>query len=77
VLGKSRADENDTLGKTCRVPPACLHGYVQQPVFLLDLFEKHRGRRYEDLLSFPVLVERIADILAERASCHLLPGLLA
>jgi hypothetical protein len=38
---------------------------VADPVFLQDLFEKHRGRAYKKILSFPSLVQLIADALLQ------------
>jgi hypothetical protein len=37
--------------------------YVLQPRFLDGVFQRHRGRSVEDQLTFPVLVELIADAL--------------
>jgi hypothetical protein len=41
---------------------------VADPVLLQELFEKHRGRAYQKTLSFPCLVQLIADAL--RTSCR-------
>jgi hypothetical protein len=38
---------------------------VADPTFLEDLFDKHRGRAYPKLLSFPTLVQLIADALLQ------------
>jgi hypothetical protein len=40
-----------------------LWAYVLRPDFLTRVFERHRGRSFEDLLTFPVFVELIADAL--------------
>jgi hypothetical protein len=37
--------------------------HVLQPRFLDGVFQRHRGRSFEDQLTFPVLVELIADAL--------------
>jgi Transposase DDE domain len=37
--------------------------YLFQPQFLDDLFARHRGRSYEDLLTFPTFVALIRDAL--------------
>jgi hypothetical protein len=38
---------------------------VADPAFLQDLFQRHRGRGYEKALSFPSLVQLIADALLQ------------
>jgi hypothetical protein len=38
---------------------------VADPAFLQDLFDKRRGRGYDKILSFPVLVHLIADALLQ------------
>lgn len=38
---------------------------ITQPEFLDPLFERHRGRSYESVISFPVFVNLIADALLE------------
>lgn len=40
-------------------------GYVWQEEFLETIFDRYRGRSYEDVISFPVLVELIRDALLE------------
>ena len=42
-----------------------LQQYVLQPAFLHDLYAEHRGRSYEDTLTFPMVVQLIADILQQ------------
>jgi hypothetical protein len=42
-----------------------LQSYVLQPAFLSQLYEEHRGQSYEDILSFPVFLQLIADILQQ------------
>lgn len=45
--------------------------YVLRDDFLADIFERHRGAGYEKVISFPVLVQLIADALLEhRGSGH-------
>jgi hypothetical protein len=39
--------------------------HLADETFLLDLFEAHRGRCYQKVLTFPVLVSLIADALLE------------
>jgi hypothetical protein len=41
--------------------------WIADPQFLQDLFAQHRGRGYEQSISFPVLVQLIADVLLEHA----------
>lgn len=43
-----------------------LQAYVLQPAFLDDLYAAHRGHSYEDLLTFPVFVQIMADALQQR-----------
>ena len=38
---------------------------VADAAYLQDLFEKHRGRCYDKILSFPSLVQLIADALLQ------------
>ena len=38
---------------------------VADAAYLQDLFEKHRGRSYDKILSFPSLVQLIADALLQ------------
>ena len=38
---------------------------IAEPAFLQDLFDRHRGRCYDRLLSFPHLVQLIADALLQ------------
>jgi len=38
---------------------------VADPTFLQELFEKNRGRAYQKVLSFPTLVQLIADALLQ------------
>jgi hypothetical protein len=40
-----------------------LFGYLLQPKFLEDLFNRHRGKSYEDILSFTTFVTLIRDAL--------------
>jgi hypothetical protein len=40
-----------------------LWAYVLQPHFLDGVFQRHRGRSFEDLIGFPQFVELIADAL--------------
>ncbi|MFA5865409.1 MAG: hypothetical protein WC975_12080 [Phycisphaerae bacterium] len=44
---------------------------------LASLFERHRGRCYEKVISFPVMVQLIADALLEHAAAatRAFPGL--
>lgn len=42
-----------------------LWAYVMRPAFLQTVFQKHRGRSFEDLLSFPVIVELMSDALLQ------------
>lgn len=56
-----------------RVPLAeavlSLWAFVLEPEFLAGVFQRHRGRSFEDVLTFPVFVELIADaILQHRGS---------
>jgi hypothetical protein len=52
-----------------------LQQFVLQPAFLEELYDDKRGRSYEDILSFPVFVHLIADILQQdKGSAR--PGLL-
>ena len=37
--------------------------YLLRPEFLEDLFQRHRGRSYEDILTFPEFVALIRDAL--------------
>src|SRR6516162_5288433 len=37
--------------------------YLLRPEFLQDLFQRHRGRSYEDILTFPEFVALIRDAL--------------
>jgi hypothetical protein len=39
--------------------------WVAEESFLADLFQRHRGRCYEKLLAFPVMVHLLADALLE------------
>jgi hypothetical protein len=39
--------------------------HVAQPSFLEDLYERYRGRTYQKVLSFPVLVHLISDALIQ------------
>ena len=39
--------------------------HVAQPSFLEDLYERYRGRTYQKVLSFPVLVHLISDALVQ------------
>jgi hypothetical protein len=39
--------------------------WIAEESFLQDLFQRHRGRCYEKLLAFPILVHLIADALLE------------
>jgi Transposase DDE domain len=39
--------------------------HVTQPAFLDDVYERNRGRTYQKVLSFPVLVELIRDALIQ------------
>lgn len=61
-----------------------LWAYVMRPAFLQTVFQKHRGRSFEDVLSFPLMVELMSDALLQhegsgRQAClradedHLLP----
>src|SRR5882724_3360818 len=52
-----------------------LQGYVLQPAFLAGLFAEHRGHSYEDVLTFPVFVQLIADVLQQDGGSAR-PGLL-
>jgi hypothetical protein len=40
-----------------------LWAYILQPDFLAGVFDRHRGRSFQDLLSFPRFVDLIADAL--------------
>ena len=40
-----------------------LGAYVFQPAFLDGLFEQHRGRSYQDTLTFPNFVQLLSDAL--------------
>ena len=42
-----------------------LWSYVLNPDFLDGVFQRHRGRSFEDVLSFPVLLDLIADALLQ------------
>ena len=42
-----------------------LWAFVMDPQFLDGVFERHRGRSYEDVLKFPVFVELMADALVQ------------
>lgn len=42
-----------------------LWSFVMDPDFLLKVFADHRGRSFEDVLTFPVFVELIADALLQ------------
>src|SRR3954452_14515200 len=42
-----------------------LWSYVLSPDFLDGVFQRHRGRSFEDVLSFPVLLDLIADALLQ------------
>lgn len=42
-----------------------LWAFVMDPEFLAGVFERHRGRSYEGVLTFPMLVELIADALLQ------------
>lgn len=42
-----------------------LQAYVLEPKFLQSLYNRHRGPSYEDILSFPVFVNLIADALQQ------------
>ena len=39
--------------------------HVAQPSFLEDVYERFRGRTYQKVLSFPVLVQLITDALVQ------------
>jgi hypothetical protein len=48
-----------------------LWGWIAEEAFLQSLFHQHRGRSYERVLSFPVMVHLIADALLEQGgSAH-------
>jgi hypothetical protein len=50
--------------------PASAH-YVTTDDFLNSVFERHRGRSYQDTITFPLLVRLIADaLLGHRGSAH-------
>jgi hypothetical protein len=53
----------------CRLPLAeavlLTLSHVTQPSFLQDVYERNRGRTYEKVLSFPVLVHLISDALLQ------------
>ena len=42
-----------------------LWAFVMDPQFLAGVFERHRGRSFEEILTFPVFVEWIADALLQ------------
>jgi hypothetical protein len=42
-----------------------LWSFVMAPDFLEGVFERHRGRSFEDVLKFPVFVQMIADALLQ------------
>lgn len=42
-----------------------LWAYVMQPQFLNGVFQRHRGRSFEDVLTFPAFVQLIADALLQ------------
>jgi hypothetical protein len=42
-----------------------LFDFVCDDEFLKDVFQRHRGRSYEDLISFPIMVRLIGDALLE------------
>ena len=42
-----------------------LFDFVCCDEFLKDVFHRHRGRSYEDVLSFPIMVRLIGDALLE------------
>lgn len=42
-----------------------LQAYVLEPKFLSGLYEEHRGRSCEDILSFPCFVHLLADVLQQ------------
>jgi Transposase DDE domain len=42
-----------------------LWAFVMDPEFLAGVFERHRGRSFEGVLTFPVFVELIADALLQ------------
>ena len=52
-----------------------LQGYVLQPAFLDGLYAEHRGHSYQDLLTFPLFVQLIADVLQQDGGSAR-PGLL-
>ena len=39
--------------------------YVFQKEFLEEIFDRYRGRSYEDLISFHLLVQLVSDALLE------------
>jgi hypothetical protein len=51
-----------------------LCNYVLQPAFLNDLFDRYRGRCYEDVLTFPTLVQLLGDALMKHGTIR--PALL-
>src|SRR5438067_1157034 len=51
-----------------------LFHYVLQPAFLNDLFDRHRGRYYQDVLTFPTIVQLLGDALLKHGSLR--PALL-
>jgi hypothetical protein len=42
-----------------------LFSFVCQPQFLSEVFQRHRGRSYQKIICFPVLVQLIADALLQ------------
>jgi hypothetical protein len=62
--------ETDFDREVCsRLPlaEACLRllDFVTQDDFLADVFDRHRGRCYEDVITFPLFVHLIADALLQ------------
>ena len=70
VADKQPAEVGGFEGEVLRRLPLAeavlsLWAFVMDPAFLAGVFERHRGRSYEDVLSFPVFVELIADALLQ------------
>ena len=42
-----------------------LFSFICQPQFLSEVFQRHRGRSYQKIICFPVLVQLIADALLQ------------
>jgi hypothetical protein len=48
-----------------------LFDFITQEDFLRDVFERHRGRSYEDVIRFPLFVQLIADALLQHGGSGL------